>query len=68
MVGLNLSNLNRTIKGGAEKGEFVLKKGASGKITLPPKNKTSSASKEVSITLAACGNLISCLAHRMPSL
>ena len=50
MVGLNLSNLNRAIKSGAEKGDFNLKKGASGKITLPPKNKSSSASKEVRST------------------
>lgn len=45
--------LNRAIAHGAEKGDFVLPKGPSGKVRLAPKVKANTSSKEVSIPHAS---------------
>ncbi|KAF5391337.1 hypothetical protein D9757_002044 [Collybiopsis confluens] len=46
MNNAHLSQLNRAISHGAETGIFLLPKGPSGKVKLPPKNKSSAESKE----------------------
>ncbi len=46
VVGVNLFQLKKAISSGADNGVFVLPKGLSGKVKLPPK-KASTATKEV---------------------
>ena len=69
-VGLNISMLNRAIAHGAEKGDFVLPKGPSGKVRLAPKVKANTSSKEVSIPRASSSGylFIFFFVFRMPNL